>query len=71
MNDLQEMMIEKYTFTKAPAGPHHDSSWSCIDCKNKLEGDYDFYPYCVSCRENHTDDIEKVKEWIAKQKGAG
>ena len=49
---LQEMLIEKYLFTKAPAGPHHSPNWSCIDCKNKLEGEYDFYPYCISCKEN-------------------
>ena len=50
MTDIQEMLIEKYLFTKAPAGPHHNSNWSCIDCKNKLEGKYDFYPYCISCK---------------------
>jgi len=50
--DIQEMLIEKYLFTKAPAGPHHNDNWQCIECKNKLEGEYDFYPYCISCRED-------------------
>ena len=52
MSDIQAMLIEKYLFTKAPAGPHHKDEWSCIDCKNKLEGVYDFYPYCISCRKD-------------------
>ena len=50
--DIQEMLIEKYLFTKAPPGPHHNPAWSCIECKVKLEGKHDFYPYCISCRED-------------------
>jgi len=50
MNSIQEMLIEKYLFTKAPPGPYHNPEWSCIECKTKLEGKYDFYPYCISCK---------------------
>ena len=69
--DIQEMLIEKYTFTKAPAGPHHNDNWSCIECKSKLEGEYDFYPYCISCRETiwqNKDYLERVKKWILHRK---
>ena len=69
--DIQEMLIEKYLFTKAPAGPHHNDNWSCIECKNKLEGEYDFYPYCISCREvtwQNEDHMKRVKEWILQKK---
>jgi len=52
MDTIQEMLIEKYLFTKAPPGPHHNPAWSCIECKVKLEGKYDFYPYCIFCKEN-------------------
>ncbi len=69
MNSIQEMLIEKYLFTKAPAGPYHNPEWSCIDCEKKLDGYYDFYPYCISCRENHHTDLGKFKEWLVKQKG--
>ena len=44
-DDLQEMLIEKYLFTKAPPGPHHNDYRQCIDCKVKLERKYDYYPY--------------------------
>ena len=69
--DIQEMLVEKYLFTKAPAGPHHNDNWSCIECQNKLEGEYDFYPYCISCREatwQNEDHMKRVKEWIVKTK---
>ena len=62
MNSIQEMLIEKYTFTKAPAGPHHDPSWLCIDCSKKLEDKYDFYPYCINCRVQHLYEISGSDE---------
>ncbi len=68
--DKQDMLIEKYAFTKAPAGPHHNPGWMCIDCKTLLEGKYDFYPYCVFCRRTYCTDeeLEKAKAWIVKTK---
>ena len=57
MSSIQEMLIEKYIFTKAPPGPHHNSEWGCIECKIKLEGKYDFIvrtdsPRVKKAREN-------------------
>ena len=68
--DIQEMLIEKYLFTKAPAGPHHNPGWMCIDCKTLLEGEYDFYPYCIVCRRTYCTDeeLERAKVWIVKTK---
>ena len=68
--DIQEMLIEKYTFTKAPAGPHHNNGWLCIDCKIKLDGDYDYYPYCIECRKSYltAEEIGKAMLGIIKMK---
>ena len=52
MDSIQEMLIEKYLFTKAPPGPYHKDEWLCLGCKTKLEGKYDFYPSCISCYED-------------------
>ena len=73
MSSIQEMLIEKYLFTKAPPGPHHNNGWLCIDCKVKLEGKYDFYPYCVLCRKEYCTDeeLERAKKWIVAKKKAG
>jgi hypothetical protein len=68
--NIQEMLVEKYLFTKAPPGPHHNPEWLCIECKVKLEGKYDFYPYCTHCRGKHFIDVEMtdINEWIVKTK---
>ena len=70
MSSIQEMLVEKYLFTKAPPGPHHKPEWSCIKCKTKLEGKYDFYPYCTHCRGELFNDEEMagINEWIVKTK---
>ena len=70
MTDIQEMLIEKYLFTKAPAGPHHNSGWLCLDCKIELINQYDFYPYCIFCRSAYctNEELEKAKAWIVKTK---
>ena len=63
--DIQEMLIEKYTVTKAPPGPHHNNGWLCIDCKVKLDGDYDYYPYCIECRKEYLTEEEIGKAMIS------
>ncbi len=70
MDTIQEMLIEKYLFTKAPPGPHHNPEWSCIECKTKLEGKHDFYPYCTFCRGKYFKDeeLEDINKWIVKTK---
>ena len=70
MSSIQEMLIEKYIFTKAPPGPHHNSEWGCIECKIKLEGKYDFYPYCAFCRGKYFkgEELEDINKWIVKTK---
>jgi hypothetical protein len=70
MDEKQEMLVEKYTFTKAPAGPHHNNGWLCIDCKSLLSEEHDFYPYCILCRTAYCTDEEliKAKVWIVKTK---
>ena len=70
MSSIQEMLVEKYLFTKAPPGPHHNPEWSCIECKAKLESKHDFYPYCTYCRGKYFKDeeLEDINKWIVKTK---